>query len=88
MPVISIFYGIIISMFAEKGNKHNTPHIHAKYGDEKAIFDLSGELLAGDLPYKKKQIVKAWVLIHEEDLRANWELCLENESPFKIEGLR
>lgn len=31
MPTISMFYGIIVYMYNEKGGKHNMPHIHAEY---------------------------------------------------------
>ena len=31
MPTISMFYGIIISMFFEIKEKHHLPHIHARY---------------------------------------------------------
>ena len=37
MPVISRFYGILITMlFKEKGL--NAPHFHARYGDDKAVY--------------------------------------------------
>ena len=31
MPTISMFYGIIISMFFEINEKHHFPHIHIRY---------------------------------------------------------
>ncbi len=31
MPTISMFYGIIISMFLEIQEKHHLPHIHIRY---------------------------------------------------------
>lgn len=31
MPIISQFYGIIISMYFDDSNKHNIPHIHVRY---------------------------------------------------------
>lgn len=38
MPVLSIFYGIIVRMYREIGGKHNVPHIHAEYsGDETSV---------------------------------------------------
>ena len=30
MPTISIFFGIIVKMYNEKGGQHNYPHIHAE----------------------------------------------------------
>lgn len=31
MPTISMFYGIIISLYFYDNERHNVPHIHAKY---------------------------------------------------------
>jgi hypothetical protein len=33
MPVISMFYGIIVLMFKYDNQKHHTPHIHVEYQD-------------------------------------------------------
>ncbi len=33
--------------------KHHSPHIHAEYQDDEAVFSiLDGELLSGNLPRK------------------------------------
>lgn len=40
MPVLSIFYGIIVRMYREQGGKHNMPHIHAEYSGEEIVMDL------------------------------------------------
>ena len=42
MPTLSVFFGIIIRMYNEKGGKHNLPHIHAEYGDDEAVLILKG----------------------------------------------
>ena len=31
MPIISMFYGIIIRLYLIDNKNHNLPHIHAKY---------------------------------------------------------
>ncbi|MEI7752502.1 MAG: DUF4160 domain-containing protein, partial [Candidatus Omnitrophota bacterium] len=50
MPELSRFYGIIISMFWSE-TKHNMAHIHAKYGDDEAVFFVDPAKLAeGKLP--------------------------------------
>ena len=49
MPIISMFYGIIIRMYTEPGNKHHLPHIHAEYGEEKIEVSFDGEVLAGKM---------------------------------------
>lgn len=44
MPVLSMFYGIIIRMYFDD---HNPPHFHAEYQGYKAQFDMDGNLLKG-----------------------------------------
>jgi hypothetical protein len=36
----------------------------------------------------KAKLVQAWMLIHKEDLLANWELAKEGQLVFKIEPLK
>ena len=38
MPMITMFYGIIIKMFFSM-REHNPPHIHAIYGEYEGILD-------------------------------------------------
>lgn len=71
MPEISRFFGIIIYMYSQE---HAPPHFHAEYGEYEAIFDIaSAEILEGFLPNKQKSLVKAWALIHQDELLRNWE---------------
>ncbi|MDR0904231.1 MAG: DUF4160 domain-containing protein [Ruminococcus sp.] len=88
MPTLSMFYGIIIRMFDESGGQHNLPHFHAAYQGKQATFDFNGNILAGKFPNKQKQLIKAWVILHREELEANWELIKEDSDYFKIEPLR
>lgn len=77
MPVISMFFGIIITMNADD---HVPPHIHARYQGHEASFTFDGNLLKGDLPRKQRKLVEAWVLLHAEELEADWELAFNLES--------
>ncbi len=52
MPVLSMFYGIIVSMYFEKDGKHSEPHFHAKYGEYKAEVDFNGQIIAGEVACK------------------------------------
>ncbi|TAL31808.1 MAG: DUF4160 domain-containing protein [Spirochaetes bacterium] len=88
MPVISMFYGIIVRMFNFDNQKHHTPHIHVEYQNESAVVAIeSGELLQGDLPPRAKRILFAWMEIHREELIADWRLAVNGEHPFKIRPL-
>ena len=88
MPTLSTFYGIIARMFSEKGEKHNLPHLHAKYGDCEVVITFEGTVLEGEFPPKQLKMLLAWIAIHEDELKANWELLLNGEQIFKIEPLK
>lgn len=88
MPTISMFFGILIKMNWKDMGQHNSPHFHAYYGDFEAVFGLTGEIISGKFPAKQSAYVKAWSLIHEEELIANWKLAVNGEETFRIEPLR
>jgi len=89
MATLSIFYGLIVSMFYGDNKQHNLPHIHVKYQDFEAVFSIpEGELIAGSLPKKKIRLIQAWIVMHEEDLMANWDLAINEKNIFRIEPLR
>jgi hypothetical protein len=89
MPVISVFYGLIVSMYFMDNKQHKCPHIHVRYGDDECVFEIpSGEILAGFLPKSKIKLVLAWIEIHQEDLMADWHLASVGQHPVKIEPLK
>ena len=74
MPIISMFYGILVSMFFEDNDRHHLPHIHVRYSGEKASIAIEdGCVLAGRFPSKQLKMVQAWIEIHKDELYANWE---------------
>jgi len=86
MPTISIFFGLIIRMYYKD---HQPPHIHVQYQSNNAVIDiLTGNMTEGNLSTPQLRYVQAWVEIHRDDLFANWELCRNGESPFKIDALK
>lgn len=88
MPIISMFYGIKIYIYLEEGGQHNRPHVHAIYGEHQMAIDFEGNIISGSLPRKKQAMVVAWTMMHEEELRANYELIKDNQAPFRIDPLR
>ena len=89
MPVISMFYGVTVSMYFMDNRRHHRAHVHARYqGDEAVIAIPEGELLEGSLPSGKLRLVLAWVEIHRDELVADWELAERGEALFRIEPLR
>ena len=89
MPTISMFYGIIISMFFEIKEKHHLPHVHARYQGHKASISIEdATLLAGELPLKQLRMVQVWIDLHRDELLANWELIKEGGEIFRIDPLK
>lgn len=88
MPIISMFYGIIIRMYLADNQQHNLAHIHARYAEYEAVIGIhDAELLAGSLPKKHMRLVQAWIELHRDELLADWELAIHGELPYKIAPL-
>lgn len=89
MPVISLFYGLIVAMYYLDTKQHNLPHIHVRYEEMEAIYEIpNGKLLEGFLPINKEKLIQAWIEIHKEDLMANWSLAVAGNKVFSIEPLK
>lgn len=88
MPVLSTFFGIIVRMYKENGGKHKMPHIHAEYSGDEVVVTLDGEILEGGIPKSKMKLLDAWMVIHREDLEANWTLLSSGEQFFRIDPLK
>jgi hypothetical protein len=89
MPVISMFYGLLISMYYLDNKEHHLPHIHVKYNDQEAVFSIpDGEILEGGIPLNKVKLVKAWIELRQEDLMTDWSLAIKGEPIFRIDPLK
>lgn len=70
MPVISVFFGIVIRMYHDD---HPPPRFHASYqGFEAFVAIATGEIIHGSLPKKAARLVRQWSLDHQEQPMANW----------------
>ena len=84
-----MFYGIIIQMLFFDNKEHNSPHIHIRYGEYRATFEIeTAKVLAGKIPPKQKRLIQAWIEIHKEELLADWQLAVEGSEIFKIDPLK
>ena len=88
MPVLCMFFGIIVRMYKESGGKHNLPHIHAEYSGEEVVVSLDGAILEGSIPKAKMKLLDAWMEIHRDELEADWKLLSNGEQFFRIDPLR
>ncbi len=88
MPILSVFYGIIVRMYFFDNQQHHLPHIHVEYQGSRAVFGIdSAELMEGTLPRKQLRLVQAWIELHQEELIADWQLATNGEEPVRIAPL-
>ena len=88
MPILSMFYGIVVYMYFYDTHKHNTPHFHVEYAEHSAVFSIiTGDVIEGDLPRNKLRLVQAWLEIHREEIMADWSLAIRGLPIQKIKPL-
>lgn len=86
VPTISRFLGIVISMYH---NDHLPPHFHASYGDDSSMIGIHDvRQLQGQLPPRVLGLVIEWATLHQDELRANWELARQRLPLKEIDPLR
>jgi len=85
VPVVSVFFGIVIRMFYRE---HGLAHFHAEHQGQQATFTLDGEILAGTLSSRTaRRLVKEWATAHRGELQANWDRLTEGEALERIPPL-
>lgn len=81
MPEISRFYGIVIKMYF-KPKEHEPSHIHALYGEYMGEFNIRTlEMIQGDLPAKAQEIVREWLILHQDELQSMWDAQIIKKLP-------
>lgn len=88
MPVLSMFFGIIVRMCRELGGKHNLPHVHAEFSGDEVVVALDGTVLEESIPRNKMKLLLAWMEMHHDELVANWTLLSNGEQFFRIDPLQ
>lgn len=89
MPTISMFFGILVSIFYGDNEQHHTPHIHVRYQGKKASIAIDdGRVIAGEFPLRQLRMVQVWIDIHRDELMADWELAVNGDEPFRIAPLQ
>ncbi|MBI3015082.1 MAG: DUF4160 domain-containing protein [Candidatus Tectomicrobia bacterium] len=85
MPIISVFFGIVVRMFYDD---HNPPHIHVEYQGSKALLDFRGNILKGDLQSRTAlKLVREWIDLRQEELLGDWELARQGREMKRIDPL-
>jgi hypothetical protein len=84
MPRIAYFLGIAVAMYY---NDHGPAHVHVLYGGYEALIAIDdAQVLRGQLPPTVVLIVRRWVTLRREALRANWERARRHEPLERIAG--
>jgi len=77
MPILSMFYGIVVYMYFYDTQRHHLPHFYVEYAEYTAVIAIqSSEVLEGSLPTNKMKLVQAWLEIHRDDIMADWTLAV------------
>ena len=67
---------------------HPPPHIHARYNEFKARFDIAtGAVISGNLPRQATRMVQEWIALRKDALAENWARTERGEQIERIEGL-
>ena len=56
MPTISMFYGILVTLFYEDNKRHHTPHFHVRYQGSKASIAIDDGRVCGQHPGQAVEI--------------------------------
>ena len=70
MPIISVFFGIIIRMCYKE---HEPGHFHAEHQGQQGKFDFSGEMTIGNIQSRTAlRLIREWAVLHQAELLENW----------------
>lgn len=88
MPILAMFYGVVVYMYFYDTQKHHLPHFHVEYAEFSAVVAITdGDVLQGFLPSNKMKLVQAWLEINREDIMADWSLAVRGLPLQKIRPL-
>lgn len=85
MPVISRFFGVVVSMYYAD---HSPPHFHARYGEHQAIVGIDPIMvLRGELPPRVAGLVLEWAARRHTELIEDWTRARHQAELLPIEPL-
>ena len=85
MPVISVFFGIVVRMFYRE---HGIGHFHVEHQGQQATFTFDGKLLAGTISSRTAlRLIAEWALAHGPELESNWDRMKAGRALERIEPL-
>jgi hypothetical protein len=85
MPILSIFYGIVIYIY---WYDHTPPHVHARYAEHEVQIDIQKlSVLKGSLPKRALAMVLEWTREHQAELMSAWAEASSGMAPARIAPL-
>jgi len=84
VPVISKFFGIIITM---NYREHGPPHFHAWYSGYDITVNIADGSVIGEMPKRALALVLEWWHLHRGELKRNWDLAEARQPLMNIEPL-
>ncbi len=76
-------------MYWEANEPHYTPHFHAYYQDDVAVFGIDPiELVVGSIPRRQQRLIEAWAELHQAELIADWQRLHAGQVPLPIQPLK
>ena len=85
MPVIAVFFGIIVRMFYRE---HEPAHFHAEHQGQHGKFEFDGRLIIGNITSKTAlKLIREWAQLHRTELEANWAKMKAGEALDRIAPL-
>ena len=71
MPVIAIFFGIIVRMYYKE---HEPKPFHAEHQSQQGKFDFDGKMIVGNITSANAlKLIRQWAQLHRAALDANWD---------------
>jgi uncharacterized protein YabN with tetrapyrrole methylase and pyrophosphatase domain len=68
--------------------EHSPPHFHAKYGENRASFNINDlTIIEGKMPKRIISLVLEWAFEHRTELLEDWTLAQKHEGLNKIDPL-
>ena len=84
VPELSRFFGIIIRMYLEAGEGHHTPHFHAYYQDNVAVYGIEPvDLISGGLPRRQQRMLRRGRKCIRPSYRPTGNVCRQARSPYR-----
>lgn len=87
MGELARFEDIRIKMYPRDIQKHKEPHFHVilTNSERVSVAISNGKILEGKLNKRQKELIKAWMIIHKEEIWDRWNKAVAGEYIEKIE---